>query len=206
MTRIKMTLGLSLLLLIGSAVLSTDHCLAAWPKKAQKSEANIDKKADKMAGQIKVNDQAPDLALPDQSGKTIALKDFHGQKVVVLYFYPKDQTSVCTAEACTFRDSYEQFKDLGAEVIGVSGDSIESHKKFAEKNHLPFSLLADTSNMARKAFGVPNTAGILPGRVTYVIDKNGVVRYLFNSMMDGPKHVQEALKIVKELAQAKDPN
>lgn len=152
-----------------------------------------------VGSKIGVNDKAPDVALPDQNGKTVSLKDFQGQKVVVLYFYPKDNTSVCTAEACTFRDSYDAFKQLGAEVIGVSSDSADSHKKFAEKNHLQFSLLADTSNMARKAFGVPSTAAVIPGRVTYVIDKSGVVRYTFNSMMDGAKHVTEAMRIVKEL-------
>ena len=151
------------------------------------------------ASKVSVNDKAPDLALPDQSGKIVTLKEFLGKKVVVLYFYPKDNTSVCTAEACSFRDSYESFKDLGAEVIGVSSDSVESHKGFAEKHHLPFPLLADKSGMVRKAFGVPNTARLIPGRVTYVIDKDGVVRYTFNSMMDGSKHVTEAMRIVKDL-------
>lgn len=170
-------------------------------KKTKESE--VKKHSD---GKIGVGDQAPELALPDQNGKTISLRDFLGKKVVVFYFYPKDNTSVCTTEACSFRDSYQQFSELGAEVIGVSSDSAESHKKFAEKNHLQFPLLADTSSMARKAFGVPSTAGIIPGRVTYVIDKNGVVRYVFNSMMDGPKHVTEAMKIVKELCAAKPAN
>lgn len=162
------------------------------------------KKADgdsamKKAEGIQVNDKAPDVSLPDQDGKHISLSDYHGKKVVVLYFYPKDDTPVCTAEACSFRDSFDSFKDLGAEVIGVSSDSVDSHKKFAEKHHLQFHLLADTSGMARKAFGVPNTMKIMPGRVTYVIDKEGVVRYTFNSMMDGQKHVTEAMRIVKEL-------
>ncbi len=155
--------------------------------------------AETMTGRIKINDLAPDVALPDQNGKTISLSDFRGKKVVVFYFYPKDNTSVCTSEACSFRDSFEEFKKLGAEVIGVSSDTVESHAKFAEKNRLQFTLLADTNNMARKAFGVPNTAAFLPGRVTYVIDKNGVVRFIFNSMLDGSKHVDEAMKIVKDL-------
>lgn len=162
------------------------------PAKESKGNSN-------MAETIAVNDHAPDVALPDQNGKTISLKDYRGKQVVVIYFYPKDNTAVCTAEACTFRDSYESFKELGAEVIGVSSDSVKSHKEFAEKHRLPFPLLADTGNMARKAFGVPSTAKIIPGRVTYVIDKEGVVRYVFNSMLDGPKHVTEAIKIVKEL-------
>ncbi|MBX9724898.1 MAG: peroxiredoxin [Candidatus Obscuribacterales bacterium] len=174
-------------------------------KKAKSSISQADnaKEQEDMGSKIGVNDQAPDIALPDQHGNTISLKSFHGKKVVVFYFYPKDNTSVCTAEACTFRDSYESFSELGAEVIGVSSDSVDSHKKFAEKHHLPFPLLADTGGMARKAFGVPNSVGILPGRVTYVIDKTGVVRYVFNSMMDGSKHVTEAMRIVKELGEDK---
>lgn len=161
------------------------------------------KKETIMSSKINVNDKAPDLALPDQNNKITSLKEFQGNKVVVLYFYPKDNTSVCTAEACSFRDAYDSFKDLGAEVIGISSDSVDSHKKFAEKHHLQFSLLSDTGGTARKAFGVPNSVGILPGRVTYVIDKQGTVKYIFNSMMDGPKHVSEALKIVKDLCAEK---
>jgi thioredoxin-dependent peroxiredoxin len=155
------------------------------------------------AGRIAVNDHAPDLSLPDQNGKIVSLKDFQGKKVVVLYFYPKDETLICTAEACSFRDSYDQFKELGAEVIGASSDSVQSHRKFADKHHLQFSLLADTSSMARKAFGVPASAMVMPGRVTYVIDKEGVVRYVFNSMMEGKKHASEAMRIVKELSKDK---
>lgn len=173
---------------------------AAFTKKKDASEKGSEGK-DKMAKAtgLQVNDRAPDVSLPDQTGKIVSLGDYHGKKVVVLYFYPKDDTSVCTAEACTFRDSYDAFKDLGAEVIGVSADTVDSHKKFADKHHLQFHLLADTSGMARKAFGVPTTMKVLPGRVTYVIDKDGVIRYVFNSMMDGPKHVTEAMKIVKDL-------
>jgi peroxiredoxin Q/BCP len=177
---------------------STDSKTAAKKDASKLTEPKSGAK--KMSGKIGLNDQAPDLSLPDQAGKMISLKEFHGKKVVVLYFYPKDETSICTAEACSFRDNYDKFKELGAEVIGVSSDSVQSHQKFAEKHHLQFSLLADTSGMARKAFGVPTTAMVLPGRVTYVIDKEGVVRYMFNSMMDGQKHVTEAMKIVKELS------
>lgn len=178
----------------------SNKAVGATQKDTKSVESDAKKNEEEaMGSKIGVNDKAPDLALPDQSGKIVSLKEFLGKKVVVLYFYPKDNTSVCTAEACSFRDSYESFKDLGAEVIGVSSDSVESHKGFAEKHHLPFPLLADKSGMARKAFGVPNTAGLIPGRVTYIIDKDGVVRYTFNSMMDGLKHVTEAMRIVKEL-------
>lgn len=152
------------------------------------------------SGRTGLSDKVPDVRLPDQNGKVIALKDFQGKKVLVVYFYPKDDTTICTAEACSFRDAYEQFKELGAEVIGISSDSVESHKKFAQKNHLSFSLLADTSGMARRAFGVPSSAMVMPGRVTYVVDKEGVVCYMFNSMMDGPKHAAEAMNMVRKLS------
>ena len=192
---------------LGITVLALGPTTSASAKPSEPAEENRSSKSEaetkSMAGKIGLNDHAPDLSLPDQSGKIISLKDFQGKKVVVFYFYPKDETSVCTAEACSFRDSYDRFKELGAEVIGVSSDSVKSHQKFADKHHLQFSLLADTSGMARKAFGVPNTALVMPGRVTYVIDKAGVVRYVFNSMMEGPRHAAEAMKIVNELSKDK---
>ncbi len=149
---------------------------------------------------IKVGDIAPDFTLPSQGRQSISLKDFHGQKCVVLYFYPKDDTPGCTAESCAFRDSYQAFQDAGAEVIGVSGDSPESHQQFASKHNLPFILLSDSGNQLRKLYGVPSTFGLIPGRVTYVIDKTGVVRYIFNSQLNFNGHVEESLTwIVNEL-------
>lgn len=148
---------------------------------------------------VKTGDPAPDFELPDSTGKKVRLKDFAGKKPVVLYFYPRDETPGCTAEACAFRDSYEAFKEAGAEVIGVSSDSEESHRKFAERHRLPFTLLADRGAQVRKAYGVPPTMGLLPGRVTYVIDKEGIVRHVFNSQFNPKKHVAEALRILKEL-------
>ena len=121
------------------------------------------------------------------------LGDYRGKKAVVLYFYPKDDTPGCTAESCSFRDQYEAFKDAGAEVIGVSSDSAESHARFAEKHRLPFVLLADRGGAVRKQYGVPATLGLLPGRVTFVIDRDGVVRHVFNSQFQATKHVAEAL-------------
>ena len=129
---------------------------------------------------IKVGDKAPDFTLPAQDGGNVSLHDFAGQKAVVLYFYPKDNTPGCTKEACSFRDSYEDFKNAGAEVIGVSSDSEKSHQGFAGEHKLPFKLLADKDGRLRKTYGVPSSMGILPGRVTYVIDKTGVVRLVFN--------------------------
>lgn len=148
---------------------------------------------------IKVGDQAPDFSLPAQDGSNVSLKDFAGKKSVVLYFYPKDNTPVCTKEACLFKDQYEVFGKKDSEVIGVSADSVESHMGFATAQHLPFKLLSDRDNEVRKLYGVPSTIGVMPGRVTYVIDKNGVVRLVFNSQLDAQKHVDEALKVLAEI-------
>ena len=131
---------------------------------------------------INVGDTAPDFTLPSQSGESVTLSSFQGEKPVVLYFYPKDDTPGCTTESCTFRDSFEDFQDLGSEVIGISSDSPESHQQFAAKYQLPFTLVSDRNSTVRKAYGVPATLGLLPGRVTYVIDKSGTVRHRFNSL------------------------
>ncbi|MBE9049858.1 peroxiredoxin [Nostocales cyanobacterium LEGE 11386] len=149
---------------------------------------------------VKVGDTAPDFTLPAQDGSTVSLRDFRGQQAVVLYFYPKDDTPGCTAESCAFRDQYEVFKTAGAEVIGVSGDSSESHQKFAAKHNLPFTLLSDKDNQVRKQYGATTAFGLIPGRVTYVIDKEGVVQYVFDSMLNFKGHVEEALKTLQELA------
>lgn len=148
---------------------------------------------------IGVGDQAPDFALPSQDGSTVKLSDYRGKKHVVLYFYPKDETAGCTAEACSFRDNYEDFTDAGAEVIGVSSDSEKSHKSFAQHHRLPFKLLSDRGGKLRDAYGVKNTLGILPGRVTFLIDKSGVVRHVFSSQLSPLKHVSETLEILKKL-------
>jgi peroxiredoxin Q/BCP len=148
---------------------------------------------------LQVGDRAPNFTLPSQAGVSVNIGDFLGKKSVVIYFYPKDDTPGCTAESCAFRDSYEVFKEAGAEVIGISGDSPESHSKFAAKYQLPFTLLSDVDNQVRKLFGVPSTLFILPGRVTYVIDKEGIVRHIFNSQLDFKAHVEEALKTLQNL-------
>src|SRR5262252_2182145 len=132
-----------------------------------------------MARGIEVGDEAPDFTLPSQSGEPVRLHDRIGQHVVVLYFYPKDGTPGCTAEACAFRDSHEVFTDAGAEVIGVSSDSVDSHVAFASRHKLPFTLLSDQGGQVRKRYGVPPVLGLLPGRVTYVIDREGRVRHVF---------------------------
>ncbi|MCS6942876.1 MAG: peroxiredoxin [Geminocystis sp.] len=148
---------------------------------------------------LKVGDKAPDFALPSADGKIVRLSDFLGKKAVVLFFYPKDDTPGCTMESCTFRDNYQVFQEAGAEVIGISGDSPQSHRQFASKYQLPFPLLSDENNLVRKLYGVPNALFFLPGRVTYVIDKNGIIRHIFNSLFDVKAHVQEALKTIQSL-------
>ena len=152
-----------------------------------------------MARGIGVGDKAPDFTLPSQSGEQVRLQDRLGQGVVVLYFYPKDETSGCTREACAFRDSHEVFTDAGAEVIGVSSDSVDKHAAFATHHKLPFTLLSDEGGKVRKAYGVPATFGFIPGRVTYVIDRDGTVRHVFNSMTNIDRHVKDALEVVRRL-------
>jgi peroxiredoxin Q/BCP len=148
---------------------------------------------------LKVGDRAPDFTLPSQDGKPVSLADFAGKNAVVLFFYPKDESPICTKEACSFRDAYEDFTKAGAAVIGVSSDTAASHEKFASRHRLPFLLLADEDGSLRKAFGVPKTLGVLPGRTTYVIDKEGAVRLIFNSQLSASDHVAEALKMVEQL-------
>jgi peroxiredoxin Q/BCP len=148
---------------------------------------------------VKVGDKAPDFTLPLQLGDNVTLSEYFGKKNVVLYFYPKDESPGCTREACTFRDSYEELTSLGAEVLGVSSQSVESHVSFATHHGLPFILLSDAENKVRQLYGVPSTMGIIPGRVTYIIDKKGVVRHIFSSQTQAEKHVEEAIKTLKEL-------
>jgi peroxiredoxin Q/BCP len=148
---------------------------------------------------INVGEYAPDFTLPNQAGESITLSSFRGRTAVVLYFYPKDDTPGCTVESCSFRDSYEAFKDIGAEVIGISSDSPESHQKFAQKHNLPFTLLSDSDSAVRKVYGVPATLGLLPGRVTFVIDQAGLIRHMFNSQFNPKAHVEEAMKVLNTL-------
>jgi len=153
-----------------------------------------------MAKAPNVGDRAPDFSLQDASGNTVTLSALHAEKNVVLYFYPKDNTPVCTKEACAFRDSYEDFVDAGAEVVGVSRDDGDSHQGFADKHRLPFVLLSDTDGSVHKKYGALGLGGLLPKRVTFVIDREGVVRHRFSSMLQGQKHVEEALTIIKAQA------
>jgi peroxiredoxin Q/BCP len=151
---------------------------------------------------VKVGDRAPDFTLPTQkTGEYFHLYDMIGKSAIVLYFYPKDDTPGCTAEACSFRDSYEAFQEAGAEVIGISSDSEKSHQRFANKYNLPFILLSDLGGVVRKFYGVPATFGLLPGRVTYVIDKEGIVRHIFSSQFAPEQHIVEAIRALQETTQ-----
>ena len=132
---------------------------------------------------VGVGSKAPDFTLPSQSDELVNLGDFLGEKPVVLFFYPKDDTPACTKEACAFRDEYKQFSKLDAEIIGISSNSVESHKRFAKKHKLPFTLLSDRREKVRRLYDVPNTFGLFPGRVTYAIDQEGIVRQVFSSQI-----------------------
>ncbi|HET7271163.1 MAG TPA: peroxiredoxin [Rubrobacter sp.] len=150
-------------------------------------------------GIVDAGSVAPEFTLPSQSGTMVSLGDFLGKKPVVLFFYPKDDTPGCTREVCAFRDDYEQFGRLDAEVIGISSDSVASHRNFAEIHELPFTLLSDEGGKVRQLYGVPNTFGLFPGRVTYVIDRDGVVRHVFSSQLAAARHVEEALGALKAI-------
>lgn len=151
--------------------------------------------------ELKVGDKIPNFVAKDTEGNDFDIKELVGKKPLVIYFYPKDSSPGCTAQACSFRDQYEDFKDLGAEVIGISGDSVDSHKKFAKQYKLPFILLSDNYKKIRKLFGVSSSMfGMLPGRVTYVADKNGEIKMIFDSSMMATKHITKALQAIKDLA------
>ncbi len=147
---------------------------------------------------LKVGDKAPDFSLYDQSGQKRNLTDLKN-KSLVLFFYPKDDTPGCTIEACGFRDKYDLFKILGSEVWGVSNGDSQSHLDFANKNDLQYPLLCDDNNMLRAQFGVPKFLGLLEGRVTYIIDSRGIIRHIFEDLLNGPAHIKEAIKVVKEI-------
>ena len=148
---------------------------------------------------LAVGDRAPAVVCQDQEGIERRSDQLTGQWLV-LFFYPKDDTPGCTAEACAFRDSYGDLQSLGAEVWGVSGDAAASHQRFAQRHNLPFPLLVDRDNALRRAFGVPSLLGLLPGRVTYVIDGEGVIRHVFNNLLDGAAHRREAIEALRRLS------
>jgi peroxiredoxin Q/BCP len=147
---------------------------------------------------IKVGSTVPAFSLKDQNGKEFDINSVKGKHNLVIYFYPKDETPGCTKEACSFRDQFDVFKSQDAVIIGISGQSVASHLEFATKYHLNFTLLSDEGNVVRKLFGVPTTLG-MPGRVTYIVNKEGKVVFVFNSQLNAEKHIDEALRILKEM-------
>lgn len=151
-----------------------------------------------MSKMLQVGDKAPTFALPDQDGNMVDAASILGKKALVLYFYPKDFTSGCTMEAREFRDMHEQFQQNGAEVIGVSADDVKTHKEFAIEHELPFRLLADTEDKVRDLYGAWGLART-PGRVTFLIDRQGVVRMVFSSQLQPRKHIEEGLRVLKEI-------
>lgn len=142
---------------------------------------------------------APNFTLPSQSGEIVSLRGFLGKKPVILFFYPKDDTPGCTKEACAFRERYEAFRELDAEVIGISSDSVESHRSFAAEHGLPFTLLSDEGGKVRRLYGASSAFGLFPGRVTYVLDEEGVVRHIFSSQLGVEQHVEEALEALRSM-------
>lgn len=149
---------------------------------------------------MKIGDLCPHFELTDQRGKLFNSSDWIGKKKLVIFFYPKDETPGCTKEACTFRDRHEEFLEFDCQVIGISSDSVDSHKQFATKYNFNFVLLADTDKKIRKLFGVPGSLfGLLPGRVTYIIDLNGKIRGIHNSQLNPVSHIEEALDFIKQM-------
>jgi peroxiredoxin Q/BCP len=152
-----------------------------------------------MAPKVREGDPAPDFTLPDQDGKSVSLHDFAGKKNVVLYFYPKDFTSGCTTETISFSQNYDDLTAMGAEVLGISSDSTESHSGFAQKCNVGFRLLSDAGAKVRDLYGTSSSLGFIPGRVTYVIDKQGMVRHVYSSQLNPKRHVKEALDALKRI-------
>ena len=148
---------------------------------------------------LKVGTKAPDFSLQTASGEVFRLSEALQNNNVVIYFYPKDDTRGCTAQACSFRDQYDVFRENNAEVVGISSDDAISHQHFSSKHQLPFTLLSDVKGEVRKLYKVPRTFGIVPGRVTYLIDKEGIVRYAFNSQLKPLEHVSGTLEVLKNL-------
>ncbi len=149
--------------------------------------------------ELRVGDPAPDFSLPAAGGELVRLSDFRGRSEVVLFFYPMDNSPVCTAQACSFRDSYDALRQAGAEVIGVSADSSQSHSRFAKRLRLPFILVSDHDGAVRALYRVPKTFGLFPGRTTYLIDKEGVIRHIFSSQFLPARHASGALAALQAL-------
>jgi len=152
---------------------------------------------------IVMGDMVPEFSLQDQDGNIFDIRGVIGKKKLVIFFYPQDGSFGCTREACYFRDLSEAFNEVDALIIGISGQSVESHKDFAQQYNLKYTLLSDIGDKVRKLFGVPSAfLGLIPGRVTYVANQEGKVIYIFNSQLQAERHVDEALKVVLLLKKA----
>ena len=172
------------------------RCFSVKDSTVQKAKFNVI--------MIKSGDIAPLFSLKDQHGMRQSLKDLISKKVVVLYFYPKDESAGCTAQACAFRDSYEDFLEAGAEVVGVSIDDTESHWKFAEHRQLPYILLSDPDLAVHKMYGADSSFfGLLRARISFVIDQSGVVRHVFDSHLQPTRHVRETLSVIQDIQASK---
>ena len=146
---------------------------------------------------LRIGDKIPSFCLKDQNGDIRTSEKL--DKALVLFFYPKDDTPGCTIEACGFRDKYDLFKILGAEVWGISNGNSQSHLEFANKNKLQYPLLCDIDNKLRETFGVPKKLGFIEGRVTYIINSNGIIIHIFEDLLNGPAHIKEAIMALKTL-------
>jgi len=147
---------------------------------------------------LKVGDTIPAFSLRDQNDSLFNIADYIGRKILVIYFYPKDESTVCTKEACSFRDNYKEFDSAGAMVIGINSGSVESHRNFAKNHRLPFTLLSDPDNKVLNMFGVKKKF-FISGRETFVVDKTGKIVFTYNSMTNGSAHEKETLSFIKKM-------
>lgn len=153
-----------------------------------------------MSRLLRVGDPMPDFTLYAHDGRQVRGSELLSKGALVVYFYPRDNTLGCTAEARGFRNRHDELAALGATVVGISSDTIDCHKAFREEHQLPFPLLADTDDVVRRAFGVPRTLGILPGRATFVVDPEGMVRHVVVSQLQPRRHIEEAVAALRRMA------
>jgi thioredoxin-dependent peroxiredoxin len=162
--------------------------------------SNILQGCDAQGKTLKVGDTIPAFSLRDQNNNLFSITEYIGRKILVIYFYPKDESMVCTREACSFRDNYKEFDSAGAMVIGINSGSVESHRNFAKNHQLPFTLLSDPDNQVLNLFGVKKKF-FISGRETFVVDKTGKIVFTYNSMTNGPAHEKETLAFIKKMGQ-----
>lgn len=145
---------------------------------------------------LTTGDRIPDFSLLDENGQTFNIRDHIGRKKLVIYFYPKDESAICTKEACSFRDSYADFTDAGAIVIGINAGSVDSHRSFKDHHRLPFTLLSDPGNKVLKQFGIKNVL-FLTGRETFLVGLDGKVEASFRGFLSGDAHAEKMLEMLQ---------